>query len=167
MNIDASYAFLDAFNTNWPDNTLAGATGDLSVNPVAFASKNKIAVTTRFHADLPGNNGELVLAPSLTYQSKYYTTATAVRIPNGEAALVGGQLDMAALGGAVVPAFTLIDLRAEWNRVLGSRIDAAVNVTNLTNKLYYFGNDPILVFGSQSDSYGPPRMITFELRAQF
>ena len=167
LTLSANYAGLDAFNTSWPDNTLAGGSGDLKGNPVPFASKNKFAITPRFHTELPNNLGELALAPTISYQSKYYTVATAERLANATAALLGGQVNMTAFGGAIVPAYTLVDLRAEWNHVWGSRVDAAVNVQNLTNKLYFLGNSGSLLFGVQSNAYAPPRMVNVELSTKF
>jgi iron complex outermembrane receptor protein len=166
LTVNANYAFLDAFNTSWPDNTLAGATGDLKGNPVPYASRNKGTLTARFHIDLPNNTGEIAVAPSISSQSRYYTTPTATRIANATAALVG-PFDMVAEGGGYVPGYTTVDLRAEWNQLLGSRVDAAVNFINLTDKLYFVGNSGTLMFGIQSNGYAPPRMITAELSTKF
>jgi iron complex outermembrane receptor protein len=186
--LSANYALIDAFNKKWSDNTIPGLTGDLTSNPVAYVSKNKFTVSARLHKELPNNMGELVLAPSATYQDKFYTTALARQLPLAEEAALGGfayltinhapppnlataiaygTFDHIAHGGATVPSYTTVDLRAEWNHIMGSRIDGAVNVTNLTNRLYYLGNSGTLNFGVQGDAYGPPRMVTVELSTKF
>jgi outer membrane receptor protein involved in Fe transport len=74
---------------------------------------------------------------------------------------------MVALGGGYVAGYTTVDLRAEWNQLMGSRIDGAINVINLTDKLYFVGNSGVLPFGIQSNGYAPPRMITAELSTKF
>jgi iron complex outermembrane recepter protein len=166
LTVNVNYAFLDAFNTSWPDNTLAGATGDLKGNPVPYASRNKGTFTARFHTDLPNNRGEIAFAPSISSQSRYYTTPTATRITNATEVLVG-PFDMVALGGGYVAGYTTVDLRAEWNQLMGSRIDGAINVINLTDKLYFVGNSGVLAFGIQANGYAPPRMISAELSTKF
>jgi iron complex outermembrane recepter protein len=166
LTVNANYAYLDAFNTSWPDNTLAGTTGNLAINPVPYASRNKVSFTARFHTDLPNNMGEIAFAPTVSNQSKYYTTPTAERLTNATAAIVG-PFDMTAHGGGVVGGYTLVDLRAEWNNFFGTNWDAAVNVINLTDKLYFVGNSGTLMFGAQSNGYGPPRMISVEVSTKF
>ena len=74
---------------------------------------------------------------------------------------------MAGAGGAVMPDYTLVDMRAEWNHFLGSRVDAALTVTNLTNKIYMVGSGSTLNFGVEGSAYGPPRMVTVELSTKF
>jgi iron complex outermembrane receptor protein len=166
LSLNASYSFLDAKNTRWIDDTVPGQTADLTINPVSFSPRNKLSITGRLHTELPGGQGEIAFAPSYNYQSLYYTTPLAVQLPLAEAALFG-QFNMAAHGGAQVPAYSTIDLRFEWNHLLGSRFDAAVNVTNLTNRIYFTGNAGTLQIGFDDEGYGPPRMITFEVSAHF
>jgi len=183
LQLSAIYTFIDAKYNEWPDPTFGATIGapgcpiggcvnhhlDLSQNPVAFVSPNKFSVTARFHAQLPNNIGELVFQPNVSYQDKLYTIGDAHLLPQGETAWLGLPFDYnsEAHGGDTVAAYTLVNLRFEWNRMFGSNVDAAVNVTNLTNKAYSRGDTTSIAFGVQSDSYGPPRMVTFELRAHF
>jgi len=166
LTLSGNYAFLDAYNTSWSDRTVAGMSGDLKDNPVPFASRNKFTATARLHTDLPGNMGDIALAPTVSYQSKYYTSPTAFHLTNSTV-VVTGPFNMAAHGSSTVSGYTLVDLRAEWNHFLGSKINAAVNVTNLTNKQYFLGTSATLVFGAEAFAYAPPRMISFELSTKF
>jgi iron complex outermembrane recepter protein len=166
LMLTANYAFLDAFNTRWPDNTVAGETGDLAGNPVPYANRSTGTVTMRLHTELPHGMGEIALAPSISSQSRSYTTPTAFRLTNATQ-VVAGPFDMAAHGGGYVPGYTLFDLRAEWNQLMGSRVDLAVNAINLANKLYFLGNSGTLMFGAESNFYAPPRMISAELSTKF
>jgi iron complex outermembrane receptor protein len=160
-----NYTFVDADNLEWPDTTVPGLTGDMSVNPVSAVSRHKFSVTGRFHTDL-SDGSEIAFAPSVSYQSRFFASDQAVRIPNS-IALVVGQVNMLAAGANVIPGYTLVDLRAEWNKIGGSNLSLAVNATNLTNKFYSLGNTGIYFFGSQGTAYGAPRMFTAEARFAF
>jgi hypothetical protein len=116
---------------------------------------------------LPNEKGELVFAPSVNYQDRFYTGPLARLLPLSEAAVLG-QYDEIAHGGGLVPGYTTVDLRVEWNSIMGSRIDGAVNVLNSTNRLYFLGNPgDTLNIGAQSEAYGPPHMINVEFSTKF
>jgi iron complex outermembrane receptor protein len=170
LELDGSYSYTDAFFKKWPDTTLepavpASSLPSLTANHVTYNSKNKYSVSARIHAELPGDKGELVLQPRVSYQSRFFTTPFNVVEPGAYAAIFG-QFNQEAHGGAIVPGYTLLDLRLEWNHFLGSRFDLA-NATNLTNKTYFLGNGGTLNFGVQGNAYGPPRMFTFEVSTNF
>ena len=181
LTITAGWSYLDAKINSWPDVSCAvvvcrsnfGAGPvvppsniDLSVNPAALASQNKVNASFRFHTDLGGDRGELALTPTVNMQSHFYATTTAVVFPQAEQ-LIFGNVNSLAHGGVIVPGVTTVDLRAEWNHVWGSRVSAALMVTNLTNKIYVTGNGGTIQFGGQDDAYAPPRMITFELSTKW
>jgi iron complex outermembrane receptor protein len=177
LDLHILYTYIDAEYDDWPDPTFgatAGAPGcpvagcadlhlDLSHNPVAFVSPNKISMTARFHVEL--SLGEFVFQPNLSYQDKLYTIGDAHLLPQGETAWLGVpyNYDSAARAGDFINAYMLINLRAELDHILGGSIDAAININNVTNKVYSLGNTTSIAYGVQSDSYGPPRMITLEL----
>ncbi len=165
MTLTANYAFLDASYLKFPDPTApAGTTpADLSVNPVAFASRNKFAISARLHEELPNDAGEIVATPRVSYQSREYSVPTGLLSPVG-AFGTNGQITQ---GAGFVPGYSLLDFRLEWNRLLGSRFNAAFNVTNLTDKVYYLGEGSTFPFGFSTYGYGEPRMITFELSTKF
>jgi iron complex outermembrane receptor protein len=165
FTLTGNYTFVDADNLKWPDTTVPGMTGDMAVNPVSAVSRHKFSVTGRLHTDL-ADGSEIAFAPSVSYQSRSFATDQAVRIPNS-VALIVGQVNMLAAGANVIPGYTLVDLRAEWNKIRGSNLSLAVNATNLTNKFYSLGNTGIYFFGSQGTAYGAPRMFTAEARFAF
>jgi len=166
LTLHGNYALIDAYNTRWPDPT-AGSTIDLKSNPVAYVSRNKLTFTARFHHELSGGQGELAFAPSINYQDEFFTGPLGAVLPEATAVVLG-QYDQIAHGGGLVPAYTTVDLRVEWNHVLGSKFDLAVNATNLTNKLYFLGNTGnTLQIGAQANGYGPPRMISADLSFRF
>ena len=71
------------------------------------------------------------------------------------------------LGGNYIKGYSLLDLHFEWNKMMGSQINSAFNITNVTNKVYATGTTGTLAFGVESRSYGAPRMFTFELSTKF
>jgi iron complex outermembrane receptor protein len=165
LTFTGNYTFVDADNLEWPDTTVPGMTGDQTVNPVSAVSRHKLSATARFHADL-SDGSEIAFAPTVSYQSRYFATDNAVRIPNS-VALIVGQVNMLAAGANVIPGYTLVDLRAEWNKIKGSNLSLALNATNLTNKYYSIGNTGIYFFGAQGSAYGAPRMFTAVARFTF
>jgi iron complex outermembrane receptor protein len=165
LSLTGNYTFVDAKNLDWPDTTVPGMTGDMSINPVSGVSRHKFSVTGRFHADL-ADGSEIAFAPTVSYQSRYFNSDQAIRLPNS-VALIVGQVNQLAVGASVTPGYTLVDLRAEWNKIRGSNFSLALNANNLTNKVYRSGNTNIYFFGAQADAFGPPRMVTVEARFAF
>jgi iron complex outermembrane receptor protein len=173
LTVNGNYAYTDGYVTRYIDQscvvTNCGVPSqnlDLSVNPVPYVSPNKFVLSARFHADLAGDQGEIAFMPTVTYQDTFYGQ-NGHRSPQATAVLFGQNYDQIAHGGDTTPGYTLLNLRAEWNRALGSKIDAAVTVTNVFDKNYSLGNSTTLNFGVQGDAYGPPRMLTFELSTKF
>ncbi len=165
LYVSLNYGYIDARVTKWSTDA-GGVFVDLSKNPMAYVSPNKFSATFRLHGELPGDRGELALAPTVSYQDRFFTTAFEIAAPaNGIP--TGAYPNMEAAGGGIVPGYTTVDLRAEWNHLMGSKVDAALNVTNLTDKLYFTGNSGTLNYGVQANAYGPPRMFTLELSTRF
>ena len=166
LTLSGSYSLIDAYITEWPDTSLPGSTVDLALNPVPYVSRNKVTFTPKVHGALPNGLGELSLAPSVNYQDKFYAPLGRV-LPAAEA-MVLGQFDTIAHGGGLNPGYTTVDVRAEWNHINGSAFDAAFNVTNLTNRVYFLGNTGnTLNLGGQGNALGPPRLFSADLSCKF
>ncbi len=164
LTLRGTYGYLDAKVKRWRDRSIAGSTVDLSRNPIPYASKHKLTSTARLHFD--AGAGEIALAPTISYQSVSYSNPACRVLPLG-AQNIFGDFDSIARGGCTIPARTLLDLRAEWNEIAGSRFSAAINAENLTNKVYRTGTNSTLQIGVEGDAYGPPRMVTFEVMMKF
>jgi len=136
---------------------------------VPSVSKHKFSFTARLHTELAGGT-EIAFMPTVSYQSKFYDFANATRVTNSAALLflTGNQLNMADFGVAVIPAYTLADLRIEANHIAGSNVDVALNATNLFNKHYFAGgNGSIYLFGFEQKVWGAPRMVSVEAKVRF
>ena len=176
FTLSGNYAYTDAKNTKWVDNTVAGLTQDLSVNPIPYVSKNKLSVTGRFHEELGNDMGEVVFAPTFSYQDQFVTYTNAILLPLATQYTLGalylGQniplnLNGLEIGADRVPSYTLLDLRVEWNRIAGSKFSLAANATNLLDRTYYQGNSATITFGVEGAAYGPPRMFSVDLSYEF
>jgi len=181
LEVSANYAYIDAKFKKWPDTTY-GATAilgpfappnlhlDLAKNHVAFVSPNKFSITPRFHTELPHDLGELSVAPTISYQDAWYATDTNVLLPQGETGfLLPTQplFNQSTLGGAHISSQTLIDLNVSWRRMFGSRVNTALHLTNLTDKVYVTGSTGTLPFGVDARVYGAPRMISLDISTEF
>jgi outer membrane receptor protein involved in Fe transport len=130
---------------------------------VPFISRHKVSATFRFHTELPNDRGELALAPTISYQSHQVTYAIANLFPQAsDVAFVsalfehGGRFNCIGNGGCQLPGYWVLDLRGEWNHIMGSRFDAAINVQNATNNLYQLGeNGGTLNFGGDGVLWAP------------
>jgi iron complex outermembrane receptor protein len=177
LELSGNYTFVDAYYNKYTDNSvtdpaelaaLGNPSTSLAMNPPGLVSKHKMSVTARFHKVL-SDGSEIALAPSLSYQSRYFINDQSVRQPNSSALLFlgGANLNSKAFGTDIVQGYKLVDFRVEWNKVRGSNIDLAINGNNVLNKTYKTGGAGIYVFGFESVSFGPPRMFTAEARIHF
>ena len=68
----------------------------------------------------------------------------------------------------VVPGYDLVDLRADWDNIMGYPIDASAFANNLFDTTYIAGTLPLYtLLGFSSVSYGAPRMFGFSLKYRF
>jgi iron complex outermembrane receptor protein len=69
---------------------------------------------------------------------------------------------------AEIDGYSLVNLRAEWNDIGGSKVSASAFVQNLTDEEYLVGGFPLgAVTGQNSVLLGTPRMYGVELRFEF
>lgn len=132
-----------------PRATVAGA--NFIFGPYADSPKWTGSVFARGSYDL-SDGGELALRGEYYSQSGFfYSNLNDTIVPN------------ARIGG-----YSLVNLRAEWNRVAGSAISASAYVQNLTDEEYLVGGFPLgAVTGQNSVLLGTPRMYGVELRFDF
>ena len=106
----------------------------------------------RAATDLPNDKGELVLRGEIYTQSSFFYSNLANTSAPGT-----------QLGG-----YSLVNARAEWNKIFGSKVNLAAYVNNLTNKQYYTGGISLSsVTGANSALPGAPRMYGFEVGVKF
>lgn len=187
LDLAANYTYVDAKHLEYPDVTVGAAlallppafqagflashpiqNNALAVNPPGYNSKHKVNLQARLHGEL-GNGVELALIPDMTYQSGFFFNDASVRIPAVQEILFNGgaPLNSLADGANQAPGYTLVNLRAEANNLLGKDIGLAFGVTNLTDKEYVLGGGGIWAFGVDAVAFGPPRMFYGEIKFRF
>jgi iron complex outermembrane receptor protein len=176
-----------AVTINVPEARVTGAELDASVKPVAWLETGLSGALTR--ARFPdGQNQALIFGQQYVFgpyadapraSGSLYTT---VFLPAPEAwglmdlrADLYGQTgfyfsnnDSSITPNTRLPGYGLVNLRYDWNGVLGSKFSLAAFVRNLADKEYYTGGFSLSAsLGVNSASVGTPRMFGAELSYDF
>ncbi|PEQ14259.1 hypothetical protein B2G71_01235 [Novosphingobium sp. PC22D] len=126
-------------------------------NPVLygpFGDVPEFAGTLSADAVLPlgGDAGELNYHVDLYHQSSFYFSN------------LGGTIQP----GTKLPAYTLINMRLDWDDMFDSPLKASLFVKNLTDKLYYTGGSAgAQNFSVESAGFGQPRTYGVAVRVDF
>ena len=140
IELDLTYSYLNAGY----DRYITPLGNDLTHTPFPNAPKNKVAAGARFQLPIGRRAGTLWLGGTYTFQDKIY---------------VGIGDNGPGSPGNIQPSYSLVNLRADWYNVMGSRFDAALFVTNVTNKAYHVTQlDLFNALGFTAASFGEPRM---------
>lgn len=163
------YAYTDARYTDGSTHftqvdVLTGAIDNRTVilGPYGDAARSAGSAYVRMAHDLPDSMGRLVVRQDIYSQSYLYYSNLAASVsvpPNGI-----GPLDPdTRIGG-----YTLLNARIEWNRIMGSKVNAAAYVRNMLNKQYEVGGLGLgAVVGVDSVILGIPRMAGLEVGLKF
>jgi len=75
---------------------------------------------------------------------------------------------LAVPSGTPIKAFGLLNLSAEWNKIMGSAVDASLFATNVLDKVYSVGGfDELGALGFSIQRFGEPRMYGIRVRYRF
>jgi iron complex outermembrane receptor protein len=149
VELSAVYSYLDAGY----DRYITPLGHDLSNSPYPNAPRNRLAAGARFKLPLPESAGEFWVGGTYTYQDEIYVGIG----DNGPGSPANTQ-----------DAYKLVNVRADWTGVFGSRFDLGVSVTNATDEEYLVTNlDLYNALGYAAGSYGEPRMYSLTLRYAF
>ncbi|HEX3598539.1 MAG TPA: TonB-dependent receptor, partial [Lacipirellulaceae bacterium] len=143
-------------------------------NPFAYTPKNKFGITPRFHIPIDHAFGTPVLSASVYWQSsEWFTDLSDIETTCSEfvqpAALGEPYTCLAGAGQAPKQgAYTLVNLRFDWDNFMGSPFDLSLFATNVTNKTYKVADNSLLhLTGTSASIYGEPRMFGLEARIRF
>ncbi len=164
-----NYAYTDARYTDGSTHftevdAITGAIDNRSVilGPYADAARNAGTFYLRVAHQLPNSLGELVVRQDLYSQSYFYYSnfVASVNVPaNG----IGPLDPNTKIGG-----YTLLNARAEWNNIVGSRFHVAAYVRNMLNKQYEVGGVGLgATVGLDTVILGTPRMAGLEVGVKF
>lgn len=148
LSAGGAFSYTDARYTD--NRALVGGLG-FFFGPYADAPKYTGSVFARASTEL-GNAGEIALRGEIYAQSHFYYS----------------NLNNTVLPGTKINGYQLVNLRAEWNKIFGSDVSAALYANNLTKEKYYTGGIALgQVTGSNATTPGAPRMYGFEITARF
>ncbi len=150
LEFSAFYSYVDPY---FLSNTVEGV--DYSKFPVANIVKHKVSGTLRYLLGVPASVGDMSVSTTYSWQ-----------------AAKTGPLDLDFSTTAdplhgLTPAYGVWNARADWNSVLGSKVDLSAFCDNLTNKTYLSLVLNSWTLGQDTGQYGPPRMYGVEARWRF
>ncbi|HEX7852683.1 MAG TPA: TonB-dependent receptor [Sphingobium sp.] len=160
LRFDVGYTYLDTKLKSLVVPTLPADSPFIRIDPTAkvgdpltLSPKNRVTLTGTYTLPLAERIGRVSLSATYVH--------TDSQISNGSV-----PPDVAYLG--IVPATDLLNLNVGWNKVMGTGLDAAFFMTNVTNQIY-----PVNTGGGYQSSgigdwlMGQPRMYGFRLRYNF
>jgi iron complex outermembrane recepter protein len=126
---------------------------DLTCSPFPFSPEHQYSLNARYSHAL-GDAGELVFNLNYNHADKSWTSSATLPIANPF---------------AYADEYDVVNASVEWNSILGSKVDARVFVTNLTDTTYRISNSnggdaPL---GYNTAIYNEPRMYGLSLRYSF
>ena len=152
LEISGFYTFLNPYFTS---NTIDGV--DYSHSPVAEVVKHKVSGTVRYLLGLPDSIGDASVSTTYAWQSSQT-----------------GVLNLIPLGASnpdpfqgLLPAYGVLNARADWRNVMGHPVDLSAFCDNLTNKTYLTLMNDAWTLGEDVGQYGPPRMYGVSVRVHF
>ena len=149
FEVGASMSYSDARYTD-PHAEVAGA--EFVFGPYADTPRFTGQAYFRLSTNLDGSKGELALRGQFYTQSYFYYS----------------NLNDTIVPGCRIGGYSLLNMRAEWNGMAGSKVNGALYVNNVTDKEYEVGGFPLgAVTGSNATLPGTPRMFGFELGMKF
>lgn len=176
-NLSVNYAYADARFTDYtaadpfglirpgdprclPKSTTALCLLDLTDNPFANISRHQGSATLKYDLPIDERLGEASLQATVYMQSRRYFSDTAERTVQQY-----GEVTRDAISQK---AFERINLRADWRRIGGGKVSAALFVNNLTDRNYALTTITQLhSLGNSTKIYGEPRTYGIELRYAF
>lgn len=178
VSLVLNYSYLDAGYRDWigtdpnltilpTDDCLPGSRAgfcllDLTDNPFQKAPEHQVNATIRYQLPIDESIGEATVALTGYYQSRQYNVSTAVRQQEVAEALGLSALDRDALSQKP---YGKLNLRVQWNNVMGSNVSLGAFVDNLTDTTYsQAGGSNFFTLGSAFKLYAPPRMWGVTLR---
>jgi len=152
LEISGFYTFLNPYFTS---NTIDGV--DYSHTPLAEVVKHKASATVRYLLGLPDSIGDASVSTSYAWQSYQVGGLTLIPLGSSNPDPFQGRL----------PAYGVLNARADWKNVMGHPVDLSAFCDNLTNKTYLTLMNNAWTLGEDVGQYGPPRMYGVSVRVHF
>jgi iron complex outermembrane receptor protein len=155
VRVDLTYSYLDAEYDKYPGAVYNSAQQVVQLVDQDFSGAPEHIFGALFQYWLPmvpAGYGEVKASLNYTYQ--------------GEMILGDGQQYNAV--DETQESYDLLNLRLDWNNVMGNSVDMALFVKNATDEVYGIANSALMdAFGHVGRAYGNPRTYGFEIKARF
>jgi iron complex outermembrane receptor protein len=147
LDLNFFYSYTDASYSKF----VTPFSGNHAGDPFAYTPKDKFGVTGRFALPVDPAWGQPAFQVSYYWQSRVWFSDFSDVEPDSSQGAYG-----------------LVNMRLDWDSILGSPFDAGVFLDNAANQLYKTGANPLehLIL-TTSSMYGPPRMFGLELRYHY
>jgi iron complex outermembrane receptor protein len=167
LRVGVTYSYTDARYTDYPGfSTLITETPKFDANgfpyydrianinsPYSGSPKHQFSINARYAVIDSPDVGEVAVSGNYYRQSKVVLDDSLIIDPNR----IGLQ-----------KGYGTLNLRLEWNDVMGESFDLALNATNVTKEVYKVGVASLWeALGVIGAVYNEPRMISGELRLRF
>ena len=124
---------------------------DHAGNPFAYTPKNKLGLNGRFHLPIDPAYGAPYFSAQWYWQSREWFTDLSDEEPD-----------------AYQSAYSLVNLRFDWDNFMGSPFDLSLFANNVTNKTYKVAANALEhLTGTTASIYGEPRIFGVEARVRF
>ncbi len=157
LELSAFFSYSDPKYKKYLETQSNGAVLDVSNSPFAGAPKYSGGASIQYTFDA-GNTGEFVFNANVYAQSKVYSQDGSL-----------SKVTLQPLPLAVNKAWTVTNARAEWNKMMGSRVSSALYVRNVFDRHYNLSTldliDPGV--GLLSAWRAEPRMYGAEVSVRF
>lgn len=156
-SLQVTYSLLNTKYTDYMDAVF----GDISKGLFPGAPKHQLVIVPRV-VPVSDKSGEVVLQAFAYYQSR--TTHDVFNSPNGNPYVAEG------VNGSIVPGYWKVDLRADWNNIMGSNLGVSAFVKNVFDKAYVTSTANLQPTGPSyviAYAYGEPRAWGLEMRYRF
>jgi iron complex outermembrane receptor protein len=150
IEISAFYTYLDPYFTS---NTVDG--NDYSKSPVAEVVKRKTSATVRYLFGLPSTVGSASVSATYSWQSSQVGVLSLNVGPTADP------------NHGELPAYGVLNVRADWKGVLGHPLDLGAFCDNATDKTYLILMNNDWVAGEDIGQYASPRMFGVSARWHF
>jgi len=169
LTFNAGYSYIDAGYDEWIDQYPAGNVAgnailnvDISDSRFAFVPKHQFNVSLAYEIPISASSGKLTIVGSVSGISDFQTQEI-----NTSNCGPDGAYGPCLLQFGKLPGYETGNIRIDWRDFMGLGFDAAVFVTNVTDKYYRSDAIGALHLGYQSVGTGAPRMFGGEIRVPF
>jgi iron complex outermembrane receptor protein len=126
-----------------------------------FTPRHKLNIAPTITLPVPADWGELTLSANYAFKSSIILGLVPfITLPSGTNVFDGESRQKST---------NTVDLNMQWSHIFGSKFDASVFVTNVTNTVYKIGGASLINsgLGINQRIYNEPRMVGGTLRLHF